>query len=173
MERDFWGWLVGSIAGWVSMVVVLIVVGAIITVVMLRVDTTVVQPEVKQNKLHSADASISNTNRYHTDISNIISADNAIVTQLNQAAAIEKANPSGYQQDSRYSQIMIIQLPGLDQSRNDDITQYNADASNTNYNMDLPSGYPTKIDDKPLPADTNQAITMLNKQVHNLQKLSA
>jgi hypothetical protein len=175
MEKDFdfWGWLFGSIAGWISLCVVLIVVGALVTVVALRIDTTVVQPEVKQNKLHSADASISNANRYHTEIANIISTDNKIITQLNQAQAIEKAEPSSYSTDSRYTEIVAIQLPGIEQVRDQDVADYNADATNSNYSMDLPAGYPTKIDAQALPADTGKALEMLNKQVHDLQALSA
>lgn len=165
------GRLFGTIGCSLVIAALLVILGASFYVFMLKVDTHV-QPAVKDNKLHNADASMSNVNRYHNDVKNIITADNNLVTQLNQAKALKAANPSSYEQDSRYTQIIAIQLPGLDQIRHAAIAQYNADVSNTNINMDLPQDFPRSIADQGLPADPGEAVTLLQTQVQQLQTIS-
>jgi len=165
-------WLFGTIGGWICIIFLVIVIGTGITVFALRLDTSVVQPEVKVNKLHSADASISNTNRYHTELHAIITADSNLITLLKKARGLEQSEPGTYQQDSRYSELINIQLPGLEQARSDAISTYDADASNSNYNMDLPHNYPHTIALQAIPDDTGSAIDLLNGESASLSVLS-
>lgn len=122
---------------------------------------TVLNPEVRQNKVRDPNASIANKAAFHSDINFIVSLDNNLITLL-QKRQNDKPGSSAYDDDSN-------QILQQEQLRNAAIGTYNKDATNPDKMPDLDKGMPEFISPSALPGDDTQAISDLLNEVNELQ----
>lgn len=149
---------------WVGIIIGIIVLGIIGTIASLVIQREYINPQVRQNMTLDPAKTIADRSDFHSKLSEIISADQNIIVNIDQVQRCEAQTPVCSNDDTLQNN-----LAGVEQIRNTAINAYDAKAGNPDDNKYLESWMPKKIDATIIPDDYDSAKTMLQQEINNLQ----
>ncbi len=141
-------------------------VGGLFWLLALRVQHDVVNPQVRANLVDDPQRSIDVRRGFHSKLGEVISADNTIISLLNQMSQYRTTH-TDWQHDNYYANLEI-QLTGDEQIRANTIGEYNAYAGNPDNGKFRDIWLPAQLQTAPLPADDQQTVTDLTDEVQSL-----
>lgn len=145
----------------IMIIIACILLGGIFTVVALKTQHDVVNPQIRQNKIDDPNTTIANKADFHNKLGEIITADQNILTDLHM---LHRYSPNDPNYDTTVNNLM-----GVEQIRAQAINAYNSEADNPDKGKDLDAWMPKHIDVSSIPASDAEAETFLQNEINTLQ----